>query len=75
MRNRLAGEIDEDRGWGVEGETFNVFDRLVQIGGAEWFRLGDRDLATHLFRTRRRREGATLTGKRTASCTRRVSFT
>ena len=47
----LAGQIDEERGWGVEGETFGTFDRLVQLGGAEWFRLGDRDLATCMLRT------------------------
>ena len=57
----LAGEIDEERGWGVEGETFGVFDRLVQLGGAEWFRLGDRDLATCMLRTEMLHEGMRLT--------------
>jgi LPPG:FO 2-phospho-L-lactate transferase len=57
----LAGEIDEERGWGVEGETFGVFDRLVQLGGAEWFRLGDRDLATCMLRTEMLHEGIRLT--------------
>ena len=57
----LAGEIDEERGWGVEGETFEVFDRLVQLGGAEWFRLGDRDLATCMLRTEMLHEGMRLT--------------
>jgi LPPG:FO 2-phospho-L-lactate transferase len=57
----LAGEIDEERGWGIAGETFAVFDRLVQLGGAEWFRLGDRDLATCMLRTEMLHEGIRLT--------------
>jgi LPPG:FO 2-phospho-L-lactate transferase len=57
----LSGEIDEERGWGVDGETFEVFDRLVQLGGAEWFRLGDRDLATCMLRTEMLHEGMRLT--------------
>ena len=57
----LAGEIDEERGWGVRDETFHVFDRLVQLGGAEWFRLGDRDLATCMLRTEMLHEGMRLT--------------
>ena len=57
----LAGEIDEERGWGVDGETFEVFDRLVQLGGADWFRLGDRDLATCMLRTEMLHEGMRLT--------------
>jgi LPPG:FO 2-phospho-L-lactate transferase len=57
----LAGTIDEDRGWGVRGETFNAFDRLVELGGAEWFRLGDRDLATCMMRTEMLHEGMRLT--------------
>jgi LPPG:FO 2-phospho-L-lactate transferase len=46
----LSGEIDEERGWGIEGDTFTVFDRLVRLGAPDWFRLGDRDLATCLYR-------------------------
>jgi LPPG:FO 2-phospho-L-lactate transferase len=57
----LAGEVDEERGWGIEGETFGVFDRLVQLGGAEWFRLGDRDLATCMLRTEMLHGGIRLT--------------
>jgi LPPG:FO 2-phospho-L-lactate transferase len=57
----LAGAIDEQRGWGVRDETFNTFDRLVELGGAEWFRLGDRDLATCLLRTEMLHEGMRLT--------------
>jgi LPPG:FO 2-phospho-L-lactate transferase len=46
----LSGEIDEERGWGIEGDTFTVFDRLVRLGAPDWFRLSDRDLATCLYR-------------------------
>ena len=46
----LSGEIDEERGWGIKDDTFTVFDRLVQIGTPDWFRLSDRDLATCLYR-------------------------
>ena len=44
----LSGEIDEERGWGLRGDGFTVFERLVQLGAPEWFRLSDRDLATCL---------------------------
>jgi LPPG:FO 2-phospho-L-lactate transferase len=46
----LSGDIDEGRGWGIKGDTFTVFDRLVQLGTPDWFRLSDRDLATCLYR-------------------------
>ncbi len=54
----LAGLNDEDRGWGLRDETWTVMGRLVELGDAPWFRLGDRDLATHLWRTDRLRYGA-----------------
>jgi len=54
----LAGLDDEDRGWGLRDETWTVMDRLAELGDDAWFRLGDRDLATHLWRTARLREGA-----------------
>jgi LPPG:FO 2-phospho-L-lactate transferase len=57
----LAGVIDEQRGFGIEGESFNTFDQLVKLGAAEWFRLGDRDLATCLMRTELLHEGKRLT--------------
>lgn len=56
----LAGEINPDTGWGLRGETWTVMAELAARGGQAWFRLGDRDLATHLFRTQRRRDGAPL---------------
>jgi LPPG:FO 2-phospho-L-lactate transferase len=46
----LCAQIDEERGWGIRGDTFTVSQRLVQLGEPDWFRLGDRDLATCLRR-------------------------
>jgi LPPG:FO 2-phospho-L-lactate transferase len=57
----LAGVIDERRGYGIEGETFNSFDQRVRLGAADWFRLGDADLATCLMRTELLHEGLRLT--------------
>lgn len=65
----LAGAVGAE-GWGLEGESWAVMSALDRYGliapcasaaGQTWFRLGDRDLATHLYRTQRLREGATLT--------------
>jgi len=46
----LSGEIDEQRGWGLRGDSFTVFERLAKLGATDWFRLSDRDLATCLYR-------------------------
>jgi LPPG:FO 2-phospho-L-lactate transferase len=56
----LAGMDNRDTGWGVAGESWAVMDELARLGGEDWFRLGDRDLATHLFRTGRLHAGAPL---------------
>ena len=56
----LAGIANPETGWGLEGETWNALECLVNLGGPEWFRLGDRDLGTHLERTRRLRQGQSL---------------
>ncbi|QGG95819.1 2-phospho-L-lactate transferase [Actinomarinicola tropica] len=56
----LAGAIDPERGWGLAGETWQAMDGLRRYGGIDWFNLGDRDLATHLHRTQRLRDGAGL---------------
>ncbi len=53
----LAGLDDEVRGWGLRDESWTVMDRLAGLGDPPWFRLGDRDLATHLWRTDRLRAG------------------
>jgi LPPG:FO 2-phospho-L-lactate transferase len=57
----LGGVIDEQKGWGLTGETFHTLDQIARFGEPVWFNLGDRDLATHLHRTRLLREGRTLT--------------
>lgn len=65
----LAEAIDPERGWGLAGESWRVMESLqryeaIRPGGSQaggtWFGLGDRDLATHLYRTARRGEGASL---------------
>jgi LPPG:FO 2-phospho-L-lactate transferase len=53
----LAGLADEERGWGLAGETWAVRDALGRLGEPTWFGLGDRDIATHLLRTRLLGEG------------------
>src|SRR5258706_8315723 len=57
----LAGLLSRECGWGVEGDTFECLGRMRALGAPAWFGLGDRDLATHLFRSERLRAGATLT--------------
>ena len=57
----LAGLDNRETGWGVVGESWTVMEELARLGGESWFRLGDRDLATHLFRTGRLRAGESLT--------------
>ena len=56
----LAGLADRERGWGLAGESWNFMDALGRVGGEQWFLLGDRDLATHVERTRRLRAGQSL---------------
>ncbi len=55
----LAGEVDEERGWGLRGDTFRWLESLRGFGHDAWFQIGDRDLATHLHRTRLLLEGRT----------------
>ncbi len=57
----LAGAIDPERGWGLVDESWQAMAELGRYGGANWFSLGDRDLGTHLYRTARLHDGATLT--------------
>jgi LPPG:FO 2-phospho-L-lactate transferase len=57
----LAGLNNDELGWGLKGETWRVMEELNTLGGEAWFRLGDRDLATHLYRTQRLHDGATKT--------------
>jgi LPPG:FO 2-phospho-L-lactate transferase len=57
----LAGVINEQTGWGIGGDTFQALGWLARYGGPAWFNLGDRDLATHIYRTDALRRGETLT--------------
>jgi LPPG:FO 2-phospho-L-lactate transferase len=56
----LAGAVNPETGWGLRGETWAAMDALERLGGEAWFRLGDQDLATHLYRTGRLAAGAPL---------------
>jgi len=57
----LAGLANLQTGWGRRDETWSFMEAVAQLGGPTWFRLGDRDLATHVERTRRLRAGETPT--------------
>jgi LPPG:FO 2-phospho-L-lactate transferase len=65
----LADLNDPERGWGLAGESWQAMDALKQLGGADWFRLGDRDLSTHLQRSVRLSEGAPLSQVTGELCT------
>jgi LPPG:FO 2-phospho-L-lactate transferase len=56
----LAGVVDENKGWGIKNDTYHFLDELRSLGFETWFRIGDRDLATHVIRTNLLVEGATL---------------
>jgi LPPG:FO 2-phospho-L-lactate transferase len=56
----LAGRSDEERGWGRAEETWNALAAVSELGGEDWFRLGDRDLGLHLVRTEALRRGEPL---------------
>lgn len=57
----LAGIVDEDRGWGIKGDTFNFVESLARFGLENWFKLGDMDLATCFYRTMLMKKGFSLT--------------
>ncbi len=57
----LAELAPEERGWGIDGDTFHVLEEAARRGAPTWFRLGDRDLVTHLTRTAALARGETLT--------------
>jgi LPPG:FO 2-phospho-L-lactate transferase len=65
----LAGIADETKGWGIRGDTFHCLDALKTFSGSEWFNLGDRDLATHIFRTQLLKQGYSLTEVTKKICT------
>ena len=56
----LSGKSDPERGWGLANETWSFMKAMKEIGGETWFKLGDRDLAIHVERTRRLKEGERL---------------
>jgi LPPG:FO 2-phospho-L-lactate transferase len=56
----LAGIVDEEKGWGIRGDTFHCLNMLQQHGADTWFGLGDKDLATHIYRTHQLKQGKTL---------------
>ena len=64
----LAGLSNRETGWGQAHETWSFLEALAQLGAETWFRLGDRDLATHVERTRRLRAGESLTAVTAALC-------
>lgn len=64
----LAGLVDEERGWGIRGDTFDTLAMLQRYGEAGWFNLGDRDLATHILRTQRLRAGESLSAVTRTLC-------
>lgn len=57
----LAGRANPETGWGQAGESWNFMDQMAALGGEDWFKLGDRDLALHVLRTRLLRQGMRLT--------------
>ncbi len=64
----LSALADEERGWGLRGETFAALSMVRRYGGPDWFALGDHDLATHLLRTEALRGGQSLTAVTARLC-------
>ncbi|MEK6256817.1 MAG: 2-phospho-L-lactate transferase [Chloroflexota bacterium] len=64
----LAGLSNPETGWGRVDETWNFMQSISELGGSDWFQLGDRDLATHLERTRRLKSGQSLSQITSAFC-------
>ena len=57
----LAGMLSAERGWGIRGDTFHCLQAMKELGEPSWFSVGDRDLATHVLRTKLLSSGRTLT--------------
>ncbi len=64
----LAGIVDETKGWGIRGDTFNCLEMFQRYGLETWFSLGDRDLATHIYRTQLLKNGMSLDEVTTKLC-------
>jgi len=56
----LAGIVDEEKGWGIKGDTYRCMEQLERYSAETWFRVGDRDFATHLLRTAFLQQGFNL---------------
>jgi LPPG:FO 2-phospho-L-lactate transferase len=63
-----AGFANPKTGWGCQNDTFQVLENIQKLGGPVWFKIGDKDLATHLERTRRLHEGEVLSDVTQAFC-------
>ena len=70
----LSGRSNREQGWGLAGESWHVLEALRELGGETWFQLGDRDLATHLWRTGALSGGDSL-GEVTAALAQRFGVT
>lgn len=64
----LGSMVDPVNGWGLDGDSTRMLEALRSLGGEAWFRLGDLDMATHLYRTQRLRDGARLTDLTESLC-------
>ena len=64
----LAGLANPETGWGRADETWQAITNIKRLGGEDWFKLGDQDLATHLMRTQRMREGQRLSAITRSFC-------
>lgn len=64
----LAGIADEEKGWGIRGDTFRCLDMLRRYGHETWFNVGDRDFATHIYRTHLLKKGFSLSGATKRLC-------
>jgi LPPG:FO 2-phospho-L-lactate transferase len=66
----LAGIVDEQKGWGVANDSFNCLEMLGRLGFETWFKLGDRDIATHVIRTKLLSDGKSLSEATAELCKR-----
>ena len=57
----LAGIVDEEKGWGIKNDTFHWLETIQKYDYETWFKIGDKDLATHYYRTQLLKEGHSLT--------------
>ncbi len=64
----LAGIVDDEKGWGIKQDTFSCFETLTKLGSDEWFRLGDKDLATHFYRSELLERGFSLSEVTASLC-------